>query len=827
MASINGVSSNSTSSIYGNRNVISGLASGIDTESLIENAVSGIKLKVSQLEQKRTKKVWEQTALRSIIDKMANFTQKYTSYASSTNLLSGSFFNNAVKVNTVGNNADKISASGRTSSNIQVLGVKQLATSARYTLDGLAFRGNGAEAAISGDAVRLDEDYKSSATNGTLSIAYGGNRTINLSFDDTVYNNAQEFKDAIVEKLSEIDVTKSNGETVKANTMIDVKMDDDGVIRFSDKQGAGNSVYVKAAAGDLKDTFGVDSNAKADFIRVKSDDQLYNTDKRSEVLSEQELTFTLDGVTKTIKMPKLEENSKPEDVVSGLQKELDKAFGTGKIKVANKAEDSGQLQLNFETQKGSTMGISGDATKVMGLDKFASTYLDVGKKLGDLLDENIWDDMDKLAAEGKVTAVKNGEEISHYVDEKGNRVAADEAGNYFRVDDKGDFLYDFKINDVSVGNYSKNTALETVMLGVNNNSEAGVKVTYSKTTNQFQFEATDSGTAGKVEFGDGLAQVLFGNGTAKAEGKDAKGQSTAGQDAIFSMTVNGKEYKDITRSSNSFDVDGLTMKLKGSFGYEGDNLKTSAGSEDAVTFEAYSDSDKIVDAIKSFVTDYNEMVTEIKNAYSTMPAERSNHSRYEPLTDEDKEGMSESTIKEYEEKAKQGILFADRDLRSLYEQLTQSISNGGKDGAALREMGISTSYSDGLTTLSLDEDALRSALESDPDGVKEAFTKTVSNGAKSDGLVQSLKTTLDRFGSVTGTKGTLVDRAGSVKAPATLNDNTIQKLLDNFDTQIEKWETKLTDQIDRYSRQFTQLEKLINEMNSQSSALAGFMGNSY
>lgn len=827
MASISGVSNNSAS-IYGNRNVISGLASGIDTESLIENAVSGIKLKVSQLEQKRTKTVWEQTALRSIIDKMANFTQKYTSYASSTNLLSGSFFNSAVKVNTVGKNADKISASGRTSSNIQVLGVKQLATSARYTLDGLAFKGNGATPTISGDSISLGEDYKSSATGGTLSIAYGGNRTINLSFDDTVYNNAEEFRDAIIEKLSEIDVTKSDGETVKANTMIDVKMDYDGVIRFSDKQKAGNSVYVKNAAGDLKDTFGVDPNARADFIRVKSSDQLYNTDKRSEVLSEQELTFTLDGITKTIKLPKLEENSKPEDVVTGLQKELDKAFGAGKVTVSNKAEESGKLQLNFETQNGSTMSISGDATKAMGLDKFASTYLDVGKKLGDLLDEDIWDSMDKLAAEGKVTAVMNGDEVSHYVDEKGNRVAKDDTGNYFRVDDKGDFLHEFKINDVAVGNYSKNTALETVMLGVNNNSEAGVKVTYSKTTNQFQFEAADSGTAGKVEFGDGLAQVLFGNGTTKAEGADAKGERVEGQDAIFSMSVNGKTYSDITRSSNSFDVDGLTMKLKGSFGYDEDgNLKTVLDSEDAVTFETYSDSDKIVDAIKGFVTDYNEMVTEIKNAYSTMPAERSNHSRYEPLTDDDKEGMSESTIKEYEEKAKQGILFADRDLRSLYEQLTQSISNGGKDGAALREMGISTSYSDGLTTLSLDEDALRSALESDPDGVKEAFTKTVSNGAKSDGLVQSLKTTLDRFGSVTGTKGTLVDRAGSVKAPATLNDNTIQKLLDSFDTQIEKWETKLTDQIDRYTRQFTQLEKLINEMNSQSSALAGFMGNSY
>ena len=54
MASVSSVSS-SSSSIYGNRNVISGLASGMDTESMIENAVSGYKTKISTLQQKRTK----------------------------------------------------------------------------------------------------------------------------------------------------------------------------------------------------------------------------------------------------------------------------------------------------------------------------------------------------------------------------------------------------------------------------------------------------------------------------------------------------------------------------------------------------------------------------------------------------------------------------------------------------------------------------------------------------------------------------------------------------------------------------------------------------
>ena len=70
----------SSNSIYGTRNVITGLASGMDTESMIENAVSGFKTKITSLQQKRTKIGWQQDAYRSIIGKMANLTNKYASY---------------------------------------------------------------------------------------------------------------------------------------------------------------------------------------------------------------------------------------------------------------------------------------------------------------------------------------------------------------------------------------------------------------------------------------------------------------------------------------------------------------------------------------------------------------------------------------------------------------------------------------------------------------------------------------------------------------------------------------------------------------------------
>ena len=71
MANVNSVSSsNSYSSIYGNRNILSGLASGMDTESMIENSVSGYKTKLEQLQQEKTKLEWKQEAYQGIKERI-------------------------------------------------------------------------------------------------------------------------------------------------------------------------------------------------------------------------------------------------------------------------------------------------------------------------------------------------------------------------------------------------------------------------------------------------------------------------------------------------------------------------------------------------------------------------------------------------------------------------------------------------------------------------------------------------------------------------------------------------------------------------------------
>ena len=830
MASVSSVSS-SSSSIYGNRNVISGLASGMDTESMIENAVSGYKTKISTLQQKRTKVEWQQEVYRSIIGKMSSFSDKYTSYASSTNLLSSGFFNQAVKVTATGKYADMVSASGKTSSSVQILGVKQLARAATYTVSGIGGSKSTATPEFTGSAVDLTEKKELSNVSGSLTIKYGGDRSFTLDFGELdIYENADKLAEAIRSKLGEQTMTLSDGTSVKASEKIDVKVNGEGNIEFSEKGGAGNGVTISGTTGTLKENLDVDGGTLKTAGKTLSNKDA----KLGDYLAGKELALTLDGVTKKIKLP---EYKNDKDYITDLQTEINKAFGDKvKLEKGNATNEKG-FSLKFSTQKGSTLSVSGDAAKALGLDK-AATYVNTSKTLGELLGDkaDVWNAFDKVKAEGDVKPVnkKDGSGVDYYTDSKGNRVKSEDGGKtYYRVDDKGEFLREFKINGKLVGAFNKDTALETVLTSINGNADAGVKVNYSKTTNQFQFTTRETGASSQINMGDGLAKTLFGDteDVNKDTGVNEKtGASySKGLDAIFSMMVNGQPLDGISRSSNTFDVDGMSVSLKGTFGAYGssntlgkDNIE--AAKADAVSFTSSSDADKIIDAIKSMVEDYNAMVTEIKNAYSTMPQQKSNGKYYEPLTEEDKADMSESSIKAYEEKAKQGLLFADRDLSALYTQLTSAISMSGKDGADLKSIGITSNYSNGLTTLSLNEEKLRSALETDPDKVRDVFSKSVASGSSSNGLMQALKSPLDMYSKTQGTKGILVQKAGSTLAPSTLYKNTLQNKLDDIDTQIEKWQDKMADQVDRYTSKFTALEKLISQMNSQSSALASFLG---
>lgn len=827
MASISSLmSSGSSSSIYGSRNsnIISGLASGMDTEAMIEGMVQGYQQKITQLGQDRTMLQWQQSAYQSISDKLVEFSRKYMSYNSpATNLFSASFFNNAILTSANGTYADLVSATGKSSSTIVLNAVAQLAEAARYTHDA-----SGLDTSLGkGEPVKLGEKQPLSTMSGSLTLEYG-NKKVTLDFGELeLFNKADgtldtaKFQTALQDKLKEQKITTSSGDQVSADTLIDVKVDSNGTVTLSDKKGAGNNVHFSGATGDLKNLVtSADAEGTSSFTLSTTEKVVKEDATKAEYLSGKSFTVTLNGQTKTFTLGEIDpsKGNLHEQVKQNLQEGLDKAFGKGKITVDMDTTGPGERSFSFSVSNGDTFRITSPVGEVLGLgENGVTSYVDTGKTLGDLLGRtsdgaglNGLTGGELAKAIGDVTEIKDKDgKVTSRVDSEGNTV--DEQG--FRLDKDGKRFqeYELTVNGVSIGKYNKDTALETVLNDINSNTEAGVSVSFSKTTNQFVFTAKETGAGGRVEIGGELGERLFG----KVNVTD-KDHYTAGQDAKFTATINGQKME-FSRSSNTFDLDGMSITLNGTF-----EVKDG---ETPVTFSSKTDTDKIIDVVKTMVEDYNAIVSEVKKAYSDMPLEKSDGSRYKPLTDEDKADMTESEIKAYEEKAKTGILFMDRDLSSLYSALRSAVAPGGSDGSFLRSIGIKTSYEDGLTTLSLDENALREALEQNPDQVKDAFTKSKENGAASDGLMASIQKVTDRYAATTGaTKGILIEKAGSKYSPSAALNNTLLEQMKDIDKQVDKWQAKMSDKVDYYTNKFTQLEMLIVQMNSQSSSLAGMMG---
>ena len=566
---VSGVSS--SRSIYGNRNVITGLASGMDTESMIENAISAYKNKISALSQKRTKTEWKQDAYRSMISKMSSFLSKYTSYRSANNLMSTSFFDQAVKTVSKGANKDLVSAVGRASSDVRIDRVRQLATAATYKLSGTALDGTTAAfgqdkvSASASGTLDLDKEIDISKLNGSLTLAYGGANAqsyLTVNFDETkTYANADELVAEINKQLEGQSVsigTKTYTGKELLDNVVKAEVGADGKITFADPKK--NGVYVSGATGSVQEQLlgGKEPSTEAGK-QIKSltlADGALDTEKMStlEYLSTRgaSMEITLDGKTKTIKLP-------GEDAVKGLtgadrdaayvkafQKSIDDAFGKGKLTVSDANGDGNGIQFQFDAPKGSTFAIGSTKGEILGFGESdrVTSYLNTGKTLGELMKGKDFSTFEK----------------AYVLDSKENKT------DKLAADANGKQLYSFKVNGKEIGQFNEDTALSTVFNAMNSNSDSEVKVGYSKLTNELTFTAKDTGAASEIDFGDdtSMAAALFGKVDTNSEGY------SAGQDAIFEASVNGTSLGEITRSSNDVEMDGMTISLKGTFGYKTD-----------------------------------------------------------------------------------------------------------------------------------------------------------------------------------------------------------------------------------------------------------------
>ena len=346
-----------------------------------------------------------------------------------------------------------------------------------------------------------------------------------------------------------------------------------------------------------------------------------------------------------------------------------------------------------------------------------------------------------------------------------------------------------------------------------NSSDAGVKATYVESSGTFMFFDKETGEQSDIELSS-EAEALFG---------DKASHFTAGKDAEMYVSYGGSKPVAIKSHTNTFNVDGLKVTASGTFGdinVDGSGNVTYDASA-SVSFTATANADKAVERVKSFIEAYNKMVEEVNTHVTTRPAKG-----YDPLTEEQEDEMTEKEIEKWTNKAKEGILYNDNEIRDFAFELhgmMNDIVAGGISYSDLESIGItlSSDHADG-GQITFDEDKFRKAMESDSSKVEEIMCGSEGKTGFGQTINKQLTPYATRYASRNGNSyGRLIEVAGSEKLVATKTKNEIYDKIQGFNTDLDKWKAKLKVEEDRYIKQFSNLEKLINSMNTQASYLSG------
>lgn len=334
-------------------------------------------------------------------------------------------------------------------------------------------------------------------------------------------------------------------------------------------------------------------------------------------------------------------------------------------------------------------------------------------------------------------------------------------------------------------------------------SAAGVNVNFDSATQRFFIGAAESGkdadfslSAADSDGNDALAALgLTGAGATKIDGQDAE------------IELNGATF---TSSDNTFEINGLTITCKAETG------------DKEVTLTTKTDTSGIYDMIKNFITEYSSLINEMDKLYNAESAKD-----YEPLTDEEKEAMSETEIEKWETKIKESLLRRDSNLSTVSSAFKQIMSSGYEVNGKtmyLFDFGIETAgyftaadneknayhiYGDADDDVYASEsNKLQAMINSDPDAVTGFFTQ----------LSKAL------YSKVTEITSSVKDYRSYGKV---YDDIKLKSDYDEYTTKIAELEEALTDYEDKWYSKFSAMETALAKMQSNSNAITSLIGGSY
>lgn len=790
---------------------LGGITSGFDTEAMVTQLLSSYQTRIDKQSQKITKLSWQQSAYQDITKKITEFKNTYFDVLKrDTYLMSPSTFNKFKADVTATSNADTagltVSTTSNSSSGSYKIKLNQAAkastaqgnsiTSGNFKLDL-----DKALSSASGEVKTNDDGSKTWTMNFALDVQVGGIRkTISFSADallgaDGNVADKDAAKSSIIDSLNQklqesfgysgktsgaTGATDANGK----EWFLQVKLGSDGKAEF---QVGGNA---SVSVAENKGNFGLAQPKEK--VAISTGSVVTGVNAFQVEIGGKNVSVAFNGVSSTYYDSKGQTGN---EAILAEYKELKTAAYRKSYNLAdNEIVSDEQLEKfnysNEQAAKDKNAASIKEALKgVAGYTfNFDGTYVTAADSNGNSVDFSM------TSVEGGTLGLTKAS--------ASNKISSGSTLSDLGFKPEADGTYKLNINGTEIS-LDKKSTISSMMSAVNK-SAAGVTMTYSSLTNSFTLESKEFGGAGKVEVGD----TSLGRSLGLVDDNGTVGASE-GQNAIFE--INGQE---VYLNDNTYTLDGNTFTFN-------DNMTIG----ETYTVNIAKDSTTVKDALKKFVESYNKLIDDVYGYIGKSPAKDDDGNTYEPLTNAEKDEMSEDEITKWEEKAKQGVLYNDSTVSTVMSQMRSALytsvtlDDGSKFG--IYNLGIKTSseWSE-HGKLQIDENAFDKAFENNEDAIIKLFTDSDT------GMMKKLNSVIDgavKSSGAANTRGTLVRKAGKADSFVT-TDSTIYKEMVKMQDRLKELQDRYDTKEEYWWKVFTNMETAMADLNSQTSYISSYLG---
>lgn len=790
---------------------LGGITSGFDTEAMVTQLLSSYQTRIDKQSQKITKLSWQQSAYQDITKKITEFKNTYFDVLKrDTYLMSPSTFNKFKADVTATSNADAagltVSTTSNSSSGSYKIKLNQAAkastaqgnsiTSGNFKLDL-----DKALSSTSGEVKTNDDGSETWTMNFALDIQVGGIRkTISFSADallgaDGNVADKDAAKSSIIDSLNQklqesfgysgktsgaTGATDANGK----EWFLQVKLGSDGKAEF---QVGGNA---SVSVAENKGNFGLAQPKEK--VAISTGSVVTGVNALQVEIGGKNVSVAFNGVSSTYYDSKGQTGN---EAILAEYKGLKTAAYRKSYNLAdNEIVSDEQLEKftysNEQAAKDKNAASIKEALKgVAGYTfNFDGTYVTAADSNGNSVDFSM------TSVEGGTLGLTKAS--------ASNKINSGSTLSDLGFKPEADGTYKLNINGTEIS-LDKKSTISSMMSAVNK-SAAGVTMTYSSLTNSFTLESKEFGGTGKVEVGD----TSLGRSLGLVDDNGTVGASE-GQNAIFE--INGQE---VYLNDNTYTLDGNTFTFN-------DNMTIG----ETYTVNIAKDSTTVKDALKKFVESYNKLIDDVYGYIGKSPAKDDDGNTYEPLTNAEKDEMSEDEITKWEEKAKQGVLYNDSTVSTVMSQMRSALytsvtlDDGSKFG--IYNLGIKTSseWSE-HGKLQIDENAFDKAFENNEDAIIKLFTDSDT------GMMKKLNSVIDgavKSSGAANTRGTLVRKAGKADSSVT-TDSTIYKEMVKMQDRLKELQDRYDTKEEYWWKVFTNMETAMADLNSQTSYISSYLG---